>query len=257
MNGIDGAKHMTIHVTPEEGFSYASCEMHGFTEDSFDPSEMATSITNVFRPGRLVVACATKAGAPDGSYLWASSVSLAGYSCAGATCQELPTGGRVWFYSLVRDCFRRCPRTLSCPARLAKWPSFATSSMRTSPSEDRMDTLTPRSKRIGGAAFGDSGSSASEMDILDLDRSPTASDGCEHRRCGPLADACSLGRGCFYLGRTPQPQLRVTIPSQHMCSRVPCITEQSASCSSCTLGMASHDCKCPDRDCGGGAAGPW
>lgn len=181
MNGIDGAEHMTIHVTPEEGFSYASCELHGFDEQSFDPATMVTSITSIFRPGRLVVACATKADVEGSSTQWASTIAVAGYSCAGATCQALPTGGRVWFYSLVRDCFKCCPRTLSCPARLSKWPSFAAGSLHKSPSEDRMDTMTPRSKRAG--AFGDSGSSGSEMDMLDLDRSPTAADGCGQRRC--------------------------------------------------------------------------
>lgn len=182
MNGIDGSEHMTIHVTPEEGFSYASCEIHGFDDRSFDTTEMATSIVSIFRPGRLVVACATKADANCSDYLWASTVAVPGYSCAGATCQELPTGGRIWFYSLVRDSFQRCPRTLSCPARLSKWPSFATRSLRKSPSDDRMDTLTPRSKRAAGTVE-DSGSSGSEMDVLDLDRSPTAAETLGRRRC--------------------------------------------------------------------------
>lgn len=181
MNGIDGPEHMTIHVTPEEEFSYASCELHGFEDESFDPTAMVNSITSIFQPGRLVVACATKADVDGSSYMWASTITVGGYSCAGATCQELPTGGRVWFYSLVRDCFQQCPRTQSCPARLSKWPSFATRSLTKSSSEDRMDTLTPRSKRVGSPAFGESGSSASDMDVLDMEGSPVGVHAVAHR----------------------------------------------------------------------------
>eukprot|EP00892_Ulva_mutabilis_P004067 jgi/Ulvmu1/2031/UM120_0027.1 len=194
MNGIDGPEHMTIHVTPEDGFSYASCELHGFEEHSFDPAAMTRSITSIFQPGRLVVACATKADIDGSSYLWASSISVPGYSCAGATCQELPTGGRVWFYSLVRDSFRQCPRTLSCPARLSKWPSFASSALPKTNSEDRMDTLTPRSKRAGGTPFGDSGSSGSDMDMLEMEGSPTAlRSGASHRGVVTALAAAATG----------------------------------------------------------------
>jgi hypothetical protein len=40
MNGVDGAAFTTIHVTPEEGFSYASVELCGYAAAALDASAM-------------------------------------------------------------------------------------------------------------------------------------------------------------------------------------------------------------------------
>ena len=38
MNGLEGAAFSTIHITPEDGFSYASLELTGYPAEGVDPS---------------------------------------------------------------------------------------------------------------------------------------------------------------------------------------------------------------------------
>jgi Adenosylmethionine decarboxylase len=57
MNGVDGSSLMTIHVTPEAGFSYASCEMHRFLPSSMAVSDTVAAIVSIFQPRHFVVAC--------------------------------------------------------------------------------------------------------------------------------------------------------------------------------------------------------
>ena len=49
MNGVDGAAFTTIHVTPEEGFSYASVELCGYAAAALDASAMVAQA----RPRRV------------------------------------------------------------------------------------------------------------------------------------------------------------------------------------------------------------
>ncbi|KAK1436026.1 hypothetical protein QVD17_01801 [Tagetes erecta] len=55
MNGIDGDRYSTIHVTPEDGFSYASFECVGSIYDD-DVPEMVKKAVKVFGPGTVSVA---------------------------------------------------------------------------------------------------------------------------------------------------------------------------------------------------------
>ncbi|CAA2961059.1 S-adenosylmethionine decarboxylase proenzyme 4-like [Olea europaea subsp. europaea] len=54
MNGIDGDRYSTIHVTPEDGFSYASFECVASIYD--DIVEVLNKAVQVFRPATLSVA---------------------------------------------------------------------------------------------------------------------------------------------------------------------------------------------------------
>lgn len=45
MNGCDGKGFSTIHVTPEEGFSYASLELTGYPAKGVDPSALVSKVT--------------------------------------------------------------------------------------------------------------------------------------------------------------------------------------------------------------------
>ncbi|GBF89555.1 S-adenosylmethionine decarboxylase [Raphidocelis subcapitata] len=104
MNGILGGGFITIHITPEDGFSYASVEVSGFDADAFDPSDLLARVAAIFRPGSLSVSLSVDAASRCGAYAWGTLASPPpGYGCQSATAQELATGGRVSYYSLGPD----------------------------------------------------------------------------------------------------------------------------------------------------------
>lgn len=105
MNGIHpSGGFITIHITPEAGFSYASVEVSGFEPDHFDPADMLARITAIFRPGTLSVSLSVDAASPCGNYAWGTlATPPGGYGCQSATAQELATGGRVSYYTFAPD----------------------------------------------------------------------------------------------------------------------------------------------------------
>ena len=170
MNGIKDCQYITIHVTPEEDFSYASCEIHGFTDDVVDASATVASVTSIFAPGRFVVSYAT---ATTSSPTATSApepppyISLAGYCCVGASCQGLPAGGAVFFFSFVRDTFRATASAQGRPQALRCCPSFCMLSTDTALSVERSMELDESQKTLPRklASCG-THSSASDMDCL-------------------------------------------------------------------------------------------
>jgi hypothetical protein len=100
MNGILGGGFMTIHITPEDGFSYASVEITGFDPIAYDPSAMLHKILDIFQPGKVSVSLSVDVASRSGGYSWGTLGTLPqGYGCQSATCQELATGGRVSYYT--------------------------------------------------------------------------------------------------------------------------------------------------------------
>lgn len=100
MNGLEGCGFWTIHVTPEDGHSYASCELSCFEEGAFDPARMVSQILKVFQPGKVSVSLSSDVA--FGSYLWNGLTSVPNnFGCQSATCQELSCGGRVCYYTLA------------------------------------------------------------------------------------------------------------------------------------------------------------
>ncbi|RVW55564.1 S-adenosylmethionine decarboxylase proenzyme 4 [Vitis vinifera] len=56
MNGIDGDRYSTIHVTPEDGYSYASFECVGsIYDDQNDVVQVLKKVVQVFRPATMSV----------------------------------------------------------------------------------------------------------------------------------------------------------------------------------------------------------
>jgi hypothetical protein len=102
MNGIDGPGLVTVHITPEDGFSYASVELAGFSAEQYDPAAMVDQIAAIFRAEHMSVSLSVDAAPPSGEYGWgALSAPPAGYACGSATCQELAAGGRVAYYTFA------------------------------------------------------------------------------------------------------------------------------------------------------------
>ncbi|KAI4335505.1 hypothetical protein L6164_014144 [Bauhinia variegata] len=92
MNGIEGSALSTVHVTPEEGFSYASYEAMGFEPDSIGFEPLLKRVLKCFGPTDFSVAVTCKTGAEG----WATcNADVEGYSCQNVVKQELPGDGCI------------------------------------------------------------------------------------------------------------------------------------------------------------------
>lgn len=99
MNGIEGSSFITIHVTPEPGFSYASVEVSGGRSDVADPSKLLSSALQIFQPAKATVAMTV-----DSDHAASGFGELFhlpdGYSCTKTVCQKLPGGGSVSYFTM-------------------------------------------------------------------------------------------------------------------------------------------------------------
>ncbi|CAL5348841.1 unnamed protein product [Camellia sinensis] len=101
MNGVDSDRYSTIHVTPEDGFSYASFECIGSVYDGHDDLvKVLKKVAQVFRPGTMSVSstCAT------GHEVWTcvtSTLEPLGLKCRSCTVGEFPAAGTVVFQTFT------------------------------------------------------------------------------------------------------------------------------------------------------------
>ncbi|KAK1258235.1 S-adenosylmethionine decarboxylase proenzyme [Acorus gramineus] len=72
MNGLGESLYSTVHVTPEEGHSYASFECAGWTDDMDGICETLMRVACVFRPGSMSVSVVHNGG---GGGSWRGNVS--------------------------------------------------------------------------------------------------------------------------------------------------------------------------------------
>lgn len=101
MNGIEGGAHSTIHVTPEDGLSYASFEAMGYNPWEVDLPTLVEKVVSSFKPAEFAMSIhvtdARKASNTSAS--WGASVCPEGYVCDGSSRQELPCGSVVVFHT--------------------------------------------------------------------------------------------------------------------------------------------------------------
>ncbi|KAL2651468.1 hypothetical protein R1flu_019596 [Riccia fluitans] len=106
MNSIEGAAHSTIHVTPEDGFSFASFETMGYGSGDLDLQALVEKVTSIFRPACFSM-CLFAAGCAEigshSSLSWEKSIRPLGYVCDGTSRQELPCGSVAVFHTF-KDC---------------------------------------------------------------------------------------------------------------------------------------------------------
>ncbi|PIN21882.1 S-adenosylmethionine decarboxylase [Handroanthus impetiginosus] len=112
MNAIEGAAYSTVHVTPEDGFSYASYEAMGLDMGSIGLNPLVKRVLKCFEPGQFSVAVTC----PGGGLLedvWSGDVE--GYMCESGVLQPLAGGGCVVYW-----CFTAKERAemLCTPAKL-------------------------------------------------------------------------------------------------------------------------------------------
>eukprot|EP00262_Sarcandra_glabra_P016536 TRINITY_DN542_c0_g2_i2.p1 TRINITY_DN542_c0_g2~~TRINITY_DN542_c0_g2_i2.p1 ORF type:complete len:336 (-),score=39.55 TRINITY_DN542_c0_g2_i2:260-1267(-) len=91
MNSIEGPAISTIHVTPEDGFSYASFETVGY--DAADIGLLIKRALKCFQPSEFSVAVHV-GGAAFGAF----NLDIAGYVCAETMYLELGTDGGTVVY---------------------------------------------------------------------------------------------------------------------------------------------------------------
>ncbi|KAE9590291.1 putative adenosylmethionine decarboxylase [Lupinus albus] len=113
MNGIEGNAISTIHVTPEDGFSYASFEAVGYAFKDITLTQLVERVLTCFQPNEFSVALHTNV---QGEKLVEKfPLDIEGYFCNDKSYEVLGEGGAVMFHSFVQSDYRASPRsTLRC-----------------------------------------------------------------------------------------------------------------------------------------------
>ncbi|KAB2092706.1 hypothetical protein ES319_A02G048900v1 [Gossypium barbadense] len=100
MNGVDGDRYSTIHVTPEDGFSYASFEYVGSVyDDQDDIVETLKKAVHVFKPATVSVSTTSHR-----REVWtrvAHAMEPLGLKCRSFAMDEFPTAGTVVFQTFT------------------------------------------------------------------------------------------------------------------------------------------------------------
>ncbi|KAG6668247.1 hypothetical protein I3843_01G148200 [Carya illinoinensis] len=101
MNGvIDGDRYSTIHVTPEDGYSYASFECVGSIYDNHDDvARVLKKVVQVFRPATMSVSTTCTS-----HEVWtkvATALEPLGLKCRSCTMDEFPAAGNVVFQTFT------------------------------------------------------------------------------------------------------------------------------------------------------------
>ncbi|XP_010277985.2 PREDICTED: S-adenosylmethionine decarboxylase proenzyme-like [Nelumbo nucifera] len=120
MNGIDGEAFSTIHVTPEDGFSYASYEAMGLDPGSVGLGPLVKRVLGCFGPARFSIAV-TCYGRVDE---WENDLGVEGYTCEEVVKQEVP-GGRCVVYRSFTAIEKGCVVYPSPKSTLHCWEEIA------------------------------------------------------------------------------------------------------------------------------------
>ncbi|XP_060171688.1 S-adenosylmethionine decarboxylase proenzyme-like [Lycium barbarum] len=90
MNGIDGAAYSTVHVTPEDGFSYASYEAMGLDLGFVGLEPLVKRVLTCFEPAEFSVAITCLGGSYEDV-----RVDVEGYTSRNVVKQDFPGGGYI------------------------------------------------------------------------------------------------------------------------------------------------------------------
>eukprot|EP00877_Chromochloris_zofingiensis_P004332 jgi/Chrzof1/138/Cz01g04210.t1 len=156
MNGILDKGFITIHITPEDGFSYASVEVSNFDPAAYDPADMVSRISSIFRPDKLSVSLSVDVASRTGDYSWCTlAFPPSMYGCQSATCQELAAGGRISYYTFS-PIQAKYDRPDSPVTVLRHMPSFSSF-----PADSDFDLSSSGDENEGGVSRAGSGGSGS------------------------------------------------------------------------------------------------
>ncbi|XVF28470.1 hypothetical protein REPUB_Repub15cG0032100 [Reevesia pubescens] len=100
MNGIDGDRYSTIHVTPEDGYSYASFECVGsIYDDQDDIVQTLKTAVQVFKPATVSVSTTSHS-----HEVWtrvAHAMEPLGLKCRSFAMDEFPASGTIVFQTFT------------------------------------------------------------------------------------------------------------------------------------------------------------
>ncbi|XP_014756909.2 S-adenosylmethionine decarboxylase proenzyme [Brachypodium distachyon] len=100
MNATHGPAFSTIHVTPEDGFSYASYEVMGLDPASISYGNLVKRVLSCFGPSEFSVAV-TVFGGRGHAETWAEKLVIGAYDSTNMVEQELPAGGLLIYQSFT------------------------------------------------------------------------------------------------------------------------------------------------------------
>ncbi|KAL6192961.1 hypothetical protein ACLB2K_034046 [Fragaria x ananassa] len=100
MNAIEGAAISTIHVTPEDGFSYASFESAGYDFNELNLNQLAERVLACFKPSEFSIA--VHADVAVKSLQQICSLDLKGYCREESSHEELGMGGSIVQYRFLK-----------------------------------------------------------------------------------------------------------------------------------------------------------
>ncbi|KAG9448667.1 hypothetical protein H6P81_008632 [Aristolochia fimbriata] len=119
MNGIEGSAISTIHVTPEDGFSYASFEAAGYDPTTINLTNLVERVLACFHPEEFSIAIHVD-GFSDAAVGWgAQPIELMGYISGESVRQDLGMGGHVIYRS-----FKACSHKCCSPKSVLKFKHF-------------------------------------------------------------------------------------------------------------------------------------
>ncbi|KAL4361914.1 hypothetical protein GQ457_04G010520 [Hibiscus cannabinus] len=113
MNAIEGAAISTIHVTPEDGFSYASFEAVGYDLKEVDLKQLVERVLVCFKPSDFSVAVHVDVAGQSLEQM--CMLDVKGFCCGEMSIEGLGTGGSIMYQKF--NCTPSCvsPRsTLKC-----------------------------------------------------------------------------------------------------------------------------------------------
>lgn len=123
MNGTEGSAYSTVHVTPENGFSYASYEAVGVDFESSGLEPLVQRVLSCFEPLEFSIAitCTTGGGGSSGNdHRRAEEFDVKGYSYNEAVKQELVTGDYVIYRCFTKE-RKECKDVLNPKSILQCW----------------------------------------------------------------------------------------------------------------------------------------
>lgn len=98
MNGIEGEAISTIHVTPEDGFSYASFEAVGYNFEVLNLKELVKRVLACFGPMEFSLALHTNV--PERELVGSDfPLDVKGYICGEKSIEMLGKGGSIMYQS--------------------------------------------------------------------------------------------------------------------------------------------------------------
>ncbi|KAH7405400.1 hypothetical protein KP509_15G068700 [Ceratopteris richardii] len=116
MNSVESSAVATIHVTPEQGFSYASFEAMGYDPNYVDFKALIDNVLLCFKPALCSVAVHIKGFQTSwcSSSLWGSSISPRGYVSDHFSMEKLPGDYIVYFHTFAEQVFDRQSSVATC-----------------------------------------------------------------------------------------------------------------------------------------------